>query len=113
MTATLTPATFPAVAPAATRWASVAEGLWAGTREGEFFGTVEFVEGGFETTDHRGTRLGRSHSLAAAKRLLDEPVDEQPGELMWRDDRATLAVGWLGFATLAVAAIAIATQLFV
>ncbi len=115
MTATLTPGSF---APASSspaagiRWALVAEGLWAGTRNGEFLGTVEFTGGAFETSDHRGTRVGRSHSLAAAQQLVDAPAPEFTPMLTWRDDRPSLAAGWLGFGALAVAAVTIATQLF-
>src|SRR5690554_4817059 len=79
MTATLIPPTPspllrpPAgtVLPSGARWAPVTETLWAGTRDGEFLGTVEFVDGGFETTDEHGVRIGRSHSLLAAQRLVD------------------------------------------
>ncbi|QNO37673.1 hypothetical protein H4J02_01090 [Protaetiibacter sp. SSC-01] len=116
MTATLTPGSFaPTAAPVmhGVRWSLVAEGLWAGTRDGEFLGTVEFVDGAFETADNRGTRIGRSHSLAAAQNLVDAPAPELSPVLTWRDDRPSLAAGWLGFATLAVAAVTIATQLFV
>ena len=116
MTATLTPGSFtPTAAPAMSgvRWALVAEGLWAGTRDGEFLGTVEFTGGAFETADARGTRVGRSHSLAAAQQLVDSPATDLTPVLTWRDDRPSLAAGWLGFAALAVAAVTIATQLFV
>jgi len=114
MTTTLTPATPPASAPSAsgTHWVPVAEGLWAGTHDGEFLGTVEFVDGGFETADRVGTRIGRSPSLASAQRLLDTPASGSSPMLAWRDDRPLLTAGWLGFATLAVAAVAIALQLF-
>ncbi|MCS0498515.1 hypothetical protein [Protaetiibacter mangrovi] len=114
MTTTLTPAT-PAPAPVASgiRWASVAEGLWAGTRDGEFLGTVEFVDGGFETADERGTRIGRSHSLVAAQRLVESPAPDEESVLGWRDERPVLAAGWLGFAALAVTAVGLAWNLYV
>lgn len=117
MTATLTPgsvispAPAPAPAPAGVLWAPVAEGLWAGTRAGEFLGTVEFVDGAFETSDARGMRVGRSHSLAAAQQLVDTPATDLTPVLTWHDDRPSLAAGWLGLAALAVAAVAIALQL--
>jgi hypothetical protein len=111
MTTTLLPPT--SVAPSAhdTRWAPVAEGLWAGTRGGDFLGTVEFVDGGFETSDAHGTRIGRSHSLAAAQRLVDGPPIEA-AVLTWREERTALAAGWLGFGALALTAIALAVHLF-
>ncbi len=122
MTATLFPPTgidtmvapAPAPVPTATgvRWVHVAEGLWAGTRDGEFLGTVEFTGGAFETSDHRGARVGRSHSLVAAQQLVDAPAPETTSVLAWGDDRPVLAAGWLGFAALAVAAVTIASQLF-
>lgn len=110
MTTAFAPLVPAASGPARTVWTSVAEGLWAGNRDGEFLGTVEFVDGGFETADHRGARIGRSHSLAAAERLIDEPSTPE-NVLVWRDERTLLTAGWLGFATLAVAAVAIALQL--
>lgn len=115
MTATLLPASTtpaPTMATAAdTRWTAVAEGLWAGTRGGEFLGTVEFVDGGFETADAHGTRIGRSHSLAAAERLVDGPAVELT-VLSWREERTALAAGWLGFGALALTAVALAAHLF-
>jgi len=117
MTATLTPGSIirpvPTPAKQGVRWALVADGLWSGTRDGEFLGTVEFVDGAFETCDHRGTRVGRSHSLASAQQLVDAPAPELSPVLTWTDERPSLAAGWLGFAALAVAAVTIATQLFV
>jgi hypothetical protein len=110
MTATLIPAS-PAAPSTRAVWAGVTDGLWAGTRDGEFVGTIEFVDGGFVTADHRGTRVGRSHSLAAAQRLLEGPVRE-PDVLSWGDERAVLATGWLGLGALAVAAVVLAVQLF-
>ena len=114
MTTTLTPATPTVSAPTSsgTRWTSVAEGLWAGTRDGEFLGTVEFVDGGFETSDLRGTRIGRSHSLVAAQKLVDRPAPEAVPVLGWGDERRALAAGWLGFTALAVTAVALAINLF-
>jgi hypothetical protein len=115
MTATLiSPAPAPAPTPAiasGTRWTAVAEGLWAGTRDGEFLGTVEFVDGGFETADEHGARIGRSHSLAAAQRLVDGPPIEVD-VLSWREERTALAAGWLGFGALALTAVALAAHLF-
>jgi|GEM_PF-2082163 len=100
------------VAPAV--WAPVAEGLWVGTRDGEFLGTVEFAHGGFQAADHHGTGLGRSHSLAAAKRMIDSPDVEEAEQVMrWSDERSLLVLGWLAFAASAVAAVSIATQFFV
>jgi len=110
MTATLIPAS-PAAPSTRAAWNAVAEGLWAGTRDGEFVGTIEFVDGGFVTADHRGTRIGRSHSLAAAQRLLESPARE-PDVPSWGDGRAVLATGWLGLAALALAAVVLAVQLF-
>ena len=108
-----------AVAPATTipaittTWVNVAEGLWVGSSAREFRGTIEFVDGRFETSDERGTRLGRSHSLAGAKRLLDEPVAAPAAELVWSDERTVLALGWLAFGAAAIAAVSIASQFFV
>lgn len=102
-----TPATF----MSGTRWASVADGLWAGTRDGEFLGTVEFIDGGFVTSDAQGVRIGRSHSLAAAERLVDGPPAEF-AVLTWREERTALAAGWLGFGALALTAVALAAHLF-
>ena len=121
MTATLLPpttgahraTTAPAPAPIdpGTRWTAVTDGLWAGTRDGEFLGTVEFVDGGFETADAQGVRIGRSHSLAAAERLVDGPAIETT-VLTWREERTALAAGWLGFGALALTAVALAAHLF-
>lgn len=114
MTATLIPPTTTTATPSAapgTRWTAVAEGLWAGTRDGEFLGTVEFVDGGFETADAQGVRIGRSHSLTAAERLVDGPSVEQT-VLTWREERTALAAGWLGFGALALTAVALAAHLF-
>ena len=116
MTATLlppsavTPATL-APLPLGTRWALVADGLWAGTRDGDFLGTVEFVDGGFVTSDQHGARIGRSHSLASAQRLVDGPPAETQ-VLSWREERTALAAGWLGFGALALTAVALAAHLF-
>jgi hypothetical protein len=93
------------------RWASVTDGLWAGTRDGEFLGTAEFIDGGFETSDAQGVRIGRSHSLAAAERLVDGPPAEV-AVLTWREERTALAAGWLGFGALALTAVALAAHLF-
>jgi hypothetical protein len=118
MTATLLPsATTTAGAPtpawlmSGTRWASVTDGLWAGTRDGEFLGTVEFIDGGFETSDAQGVRIGRSHSLATAELLVDGPPAET-AVLTWREERTALAAGWLGFGALALTAVALAAHLF-
>ncbi len=101
-----------AVAPAS--WNLVSEGLWAGTRDGEFLGTVEFLRGGFHASDHHGTSLGRTHSLAAAKRMLDGPEPEASEPVMrWSDQRSMLVLGWAAFTASAVAAVSIATQFFV
>jgi len=113
-TATTTTVAGPAPISSATTWVNVADGLWTGSRDGEFFGTIEFVRGGFETSDHRGTHLGRSHSLAGAKRLLDDSRDAEPEQvLLWSDERTVLALGWLAFGVAAIAAVSIATQFFV
>src|SRR4029078_6342165 len=40
-----------AIPTAPTTWVSVAEGLWVGSSTGEFRGTIEFVDGRFETSD--------------------------------------------------------------
>ena len=51
-----------------------------------------------------------------AKRLLDEPArrdDDDAPELAWSDERTVLALGWLAFGASAIAAVSIATQLFV
>lgn len=122
MTATLLPpATTPATTPvgtatpsslmSGTRWATVTDGLWAGTRDGEFLGTVEFIDGGFVTSNAQGARIGRSHSLAAAERLVDGPAIETI-VLSWREERTALAAGWLGFGALALTAVALAAHLF-
>lgn len=97
--------------PSGARWSAVTETLWAGTRGGTFLGTVEFIDGGFVTSDHQGERIGRSHSLVAAQKLVDGPPVEQT-VLTWREERAALAAGWLGFGVLAVAAGALAVHLF-
>lgn len=107
---TVAPATVPPM-PLGTRWALVADGLWAGTRDGDFLGTVEFVDGGFVTSDQHGARIGRSHSLAAAQRLVDGPPAETQ-VLTWREERTALAAGWLGFGALALTAVALAAHLF-
>lgn len=110
MTTTLIPPAH-VTAPMGTRWSAVAEGLWAGTRDGDFLGTVEFVDGGFITSDQHGARIGRSHSLAAAQRLVDgAPLEETM--LTWREERTALAAGWLGFGALALTAVALAAHLF-
>lgn len=97
--------------PSGARWAAVTESFWAGTREGSFLGTVEFIDGGFVTSDQHGERIGRSHSLTAAQKLVDGPPIEKT-VLTWREERAALAAGWLGFGVLAVTAGALATYLF-
>lgn len=97
--------------PSGARWAIVTQSLWAGTRDGEFLGTVEFVDGGFETADAHGMRIGRSHSLIAAQKLVDGPPVEKT-VLTWREERAALAAGWLGFGALALTAVALAVHLF-
>ncbi|NLF05917.1 MAG: hypothetical protein GX593_13075 [Actinomycetales bacterium] len=99
------------VLPSGARWAPVTETLWAGTRDGEFLGTVEFVDGGFETTNEHGVRIGRSHSLLAAQRLVDGPPVETT-VLTWREERAGLAAGWIGFSVLAGTAVVLAANLF-
>lgn len=111
MTATLIPSDPAAAVPAGTRWTAIADGLWVGTRDGDFLGTVEFVDGGFVTSDAEGTRIGRSHSLAAARRLVDGPPIETT-VLGWREERTALAAGWIGFGVLAFAAVALAVHLF-
>lgn len=94
-------------------WANVTEGLWVASRAGDFSGTVEFVDGRFEAADERGARLGRSHSLAGAKRLLDQPsAVETENVLGWTGDRTVIALGWLAFGVSAIAAASIASQLF-
>ncbi|TXK19072.1 hypothetical protein [Homoserinibacter sp. GY 40078] len=97
----------------AVRWNRVAERLWAGTHDGEFFGTIEFTGGAFEVSDDRGLYLGRAHSLAAAKRIIDQPDQQEPAVLEWRDGRRVMMFGWIGFVSAAVAAVTIATQLFI
>ena len=74
-------------------------------------GTVEFVDGGFETTNEHGVRIGRSHSLLAAQRLGDGPPVETT-VLTWREERAGLAAGWIGFSVLAGTAVVLAANLF-
>lgn len=106
------PVTTATLAPA--MWTLVSEGLWAGSRSGEFLGTVEFTAGAFETADHHGTPLGRSHSLAGAKRLVDGPEELGTEQVLpWDDSRTMFALGWLAFAAAAIGAISIATQFFV
>ena len=101
-------------ATSAATWALVSEGLWAGTRDGEFLGTIEFIHGRFEVADHHGTGLGRSHSLAGAKRMLDCADPEEVEQVLrWSDQRSLLVLGWLAFGASAIAAVSIATQLFV
>jgi len=100
-------------ASASANWALVSEGLWAGTRDGEFLGTIEFAHGGFQAADHHGTALGRSHSLAGAKRMLDcADPDEVEQVLRWSDQRSLLVLGWLAFGASAIAAVSIAGQFF-
>jgi len=119
MTATIAPTVATAAisdvtATSPTTWLNVAEGLWVGSGAGEFRGTVEFVDGRFEASDERGTRLGRSHSLAGAKQLLDQPAAPEPANVLgWSDERTVLALGWLAFGASAIAAVSIATQLFI
>lgn len=103
----------PAAFAPETTWANVVDGLWVASSAGEFRGTVEFVGGRFEVTDERGTQLGRSHSLAGAKRLLDQPTPEPANVLGWSDERTVLALGWLAFGASAIAAVGIASQLFI
>ena len=109
-----------AVAPATTiptittTWVNVTEGLWVGSSAHEFRGTVEFVDGRFVTADDRGNALGRSHSLAGAKRLLDAPETADPEHvLLWTDERTIFALGWLALGAAAIAAVSIASQFFV
>jgi len=103
-----------AIPTAPTTWVSVAEGLWVGSSTGEFRGTIEFVDGRFETSDDRGTRLGHSHSLAGAKLLVDAPqADDADHVLLWTDERTVLALGWLAFGAAAIAAVSIASQFFI
>jgi len=111
MTATLSPARTAAAADAPS-WNLVAEGLWAGTRDGEFVGTVEFVAGGFETVDHHGVRVGRSHSLPGAQRLLIDPDATEPAVLDWRDGRVATTSAALLVASLTAAAVGLAVFLF-
>jgi hypothetical protein len=97
----------------ASTWAHVTDGLWVASCEGEFRGTVEFVDGRFEAADERGTALGRSHSLAGAKRLVDQPTTPDPENVLgWSHERTVIALGWLSFGISAIAAVAIGSQLF-
>jgi len=106
----LTPARTAAPADAPS-WKLVAEGLWVGTSDGEFIGTVEFVEGGFETVDHHGGHVGRSHSLPGAQRLLSDPDATEPALLDWRDGRVATSSAALLVVSLTAAAAGLAVYL--
>lgn len=94
-------------------WTAVSEGLWACNSGGNFLGSVEFTAGGFEAVDGRGTALGRSHSLAGAKKLVEgQPAETYTDVLNWRDDRRAFAIAWSALLVSAFASVTLAVQLF-
>lgn len=105
-TATTTPA------PGCLHWAHVSDGLWVCSTPEAFMGTVEFIDGGFETSDERGEWIGRSHSLAGAKQLLTAPKSQPRPVLRWGPSRTALTLGWAAVAITAAATVGIATQFF-
>lgn len=99
--------------PSVSTWTAVSEGLWSCTREGRFLGSIEFTAGGFEAVDCTGTPLGRSHSLAGAKKLIDGlPPEPYADTLVWNNDRRAFTWTWCALGVSAIASVALAVQLF-
>ena len=102
----------PALPPRAVAWTAVSEGLWSGTHDDEFVGSIEFTEGRFEAVDCTGRPLGRSHSLAGAKGLLEgSGCVSRRNVLTWRHDRRAITLTWAALAVSTIASIALAVLL--
>lgn len=100
--------------PAPASWFAVSDGLWSCNRDGNFLGSVEFTGGRFEAVDGTGNRLGRSHSLAGAKKLIEGLPPEQYSEVLrWRDDRRAFAWAWGSLFVSAAAAVVLGVQMLV
>lgn len=98
--------------PRPVMWTSVSDGLWSCTRDDEFVGSIEFTAGRFEAVDCTGRPLGRSHSLAGAKGIIEgQACTASSDVLTWRNDHRTMLITWAALGVSTVASIALALQL--